>query len=70
MSRAAILAKAVKSVVAGILVAATALALLSFVLYRIGLDAWAATLLSDHYTAALAVLSGLVALLFFRVFDR
>lgn len=70
MSRAGILAKAVKSVVAAILVAATALALLSFVLYRVGLGAWAAPLLSEHYAAALVVLSGLLALLFFRLFDR
>ena len=68
--RAAFAGKAIKSVIAAVVLSATGIALLSFVLYRAGLDAYAAPLLSDRYPATLVILSVILAPLLYRIFGR
>lgn len=70
MSRASVARKAVKAVIAAVVLSATGIALLSFILYRAGLDAYAAPILSDRYPAALVILSVLFAPLPYRLFGR
>lgn len=70
MSRAKVAAKAAKAIVAAVVLSATGIALLSFVLYRAGLDAYAAPLLSERYPAALVLFSAILAPFLYRRFDR
>lgn len=70
MSRGAWTPRVAKAVVAAVLVAATGLALLSFVLHRAGADGAAAALLDDLYGAAFLCLTVLLSAVFARTFDR
>jgi membrane protein implicated in regulation of membrane protease activity len=63
-------ARAVKAVVAGAMVAAVAVALGTFALYRVGLGAYADPLLADRFPLAFVVLTALSAALLYRRFDR
>lgn len=52
MSRRRFVGKAAKAVFAGAMLSSTLVALGSFVLYRLGLDAYAGALLSDRFLPA------------------
>lgn len=69
-SRAARLGKAVRSVIAGAMIAATLIPAASFVLARIGLDAYADALLADLFLPAFLVLATLLSLALDRIFRR
>ena len=69
MSGRASVGKTVKAVVAGAMVSSALIALVAFLLYRLGLDAYAGALLSDRYLPALVGGTALVSILLYRRFE-